>query len=1085
VLRNTLSASAAVAFALAGASTLVVAQETTSSIRGVVSSDAGAPVAGATVTIVHVPSGTTNTSTTGTGGTFSASGLRPGGPYTVTISGAGNKPATLSDVYLSVGEPLSLPIALGDPGAMAEVVVSGKAATALSAGPTTTLDRINIEGVASVTRDIRDIARRDPFAAFNPSTRGVSIAGQNNRTNRFAVDGVRFSDNFGLNQGGLPTTRGPVPLDAVEQMSIKIAPFDITEGDFQGGSINVVLRSGSNKLTGSAFSTYTDDKLTGDKSRGTPIKLDFDSKNWGAFLSGPIIENKLFFALSYEDLDETNPASFGLTGAPTVVPNLTQADLDEVSAIAQSAYGYDTKGIRAVLPETDKKYTGKIDWNINESHRLSYTGIFQKSYLQSPVSGGVTPAVSPFLNYASYATNEPEEVNSSVLALNSSWTNTFSTEARVNYRDYSKVPSSLGQAGFAQFQVCLDDTNVGSIFQCSQNGTPRVFMGTEQFSQADIVKQKQYGAELVAHLNLGDHALKADLAYNQVEVTNLFVQSALGIYYFDSVQAFQNKQASQFSWQNSITGDLADVEASFDYGQYTAGVQDSWNITPTLNLTYGLRWDIYAMSDKPPENRFFVNRYGMSNTNTIDGNVVTQPRINLTWRALDRLTVRGGVGLFSGGAPDVFIGNSFSVAGVYGNTLSNVTRTATGCTLGTAATSPVLPAAVCAEALNNVDGLTKGPALTNFLQTNTAALTGAPVNAMSDTFHLPSTWKASITADYLADLGPLGDNWNFGADIYQGWVKYAAQYSDLRLTRVGSAPDGRPIYADTFTNGTNNDLFMSNTSRGRSSVLVARIDKTWDFGLGAGLSYAHSNIKSLSDLGTAITGGSTASGTYGAQPVVDPNFAEYGTSSYEIRHNWKLNLDYSKAFVSDFKTRFSLFGEYRSGTPYSLTMNSAGSRSIFGTTGTANRYLLYVPDVSSITADSKVAYANATVYQQFRDYVVGNDLRQGEIIEKNSMRSPNYMKVDLHIEQELPVPMWSGGRFRLFADVENLLNLIDDDYGAFRYYDPLSTVVNVSCPTAAAGSCPQYRYDSFTQPTLTNQGRLGLWSIRIGAKIEF
>jgi hypothetical protein len=1082
-MRGLFPTSIAMVVAMACSSSAVLAQETTSSIRGSVSTDSGTPVVGATVTIVHTPSGTTSTSVTGSSGAFSAAGLRPGGPYKVTVSADGYASASFPDVFLSVGEPMNLPIVLGE--ATQEVVVSAaKAATALTTGPTTIFDRTSIEGVASVARDIRDIARRDPFASFNPNTRGVSLAGQNNRTNRFAVDGVRFSDNFGLQQGGLPTTRGPVPLDAVEQMSVKIAPYDITEGDFQGGSINLVLRSGSNTFTGSAFSTYTDDSLTGDKSRGTPIRLDFESKNWGAFLAGPIIENKLFFALSYEDLDETNPASFGLEGAPSVVPNLTQADLDEVSEIARTVYNYDTLGIRTVLPERDKKYTGKIDWNINDNHRLSYTGIFQESYLQSTATGSNAPA-SPFLNYTAYATNEPEEVNSSVLQLNSSWTNTFSTEARLNYRDYSKIPSSLGEPGFAQFQVCLDDTNVGSIFQCSQDGTPRLYFGTEQFSQADVVKQKQYGAELVARLDVGDHALKAQAAFNALEITNLFVHSSLGIYYFDSVEALRNRQASQLSWQYSITGDLADVEASFAYDQYTISLQDSWNITPELNLTFGVRWDIYSMDDRPPENTFFVNRYGFSNTNNIDGNVVMQPRVSVTWRALDRLRLRGGFGLFSGGAPDVFIGNSFSVAGVYGNTLSNITRTPTGCTLGTSATSPALPADVCAAALDNVDGRTKGAALVNFLQTNTGALSGAPVNAMTGDFELPSIWKASLSVDYLADLGRLGDNWNFGADLYQGWVKNAALYTDLRLTQVGTAPDGRPIYADTYTNGTNNDLLMANTGRGRSTVIVLRADKTWDFGLSAGLSYTYSEVKSLSDMGSALSGGSTASGTYGSQPMFDPNFPAYGTSSYEIPHNWKLNLDFSRAFVSDYRTRISLFGEYRSGTPYSLTMNSPGSRSLWGTTGTANRYLLYVPDVSSIDADPIVTYANPQVYEQLRDYVVAKGLKQGAVIGKNTLRSPDYFKVDLHVEQELPIPMWSGGRFKLFADVENLLNLIDDDYGSFRFYEPLQTVVNVSCPGAANGSCPQYQYDSFTAPALSTLGRLGLWSIRLGARVEF
>jgi len=270
-------------------------------------------------------------------------------------------------------------------------------------------------------------------------------------------------------------------------------------------------------------------------------------------------------------------------------------------------------------------------------------------------------------------------------------------------------------------------------------------------------------------------------------------------------------------------------------------------------------------------------------------------------------------------------------------------------------------------------------------------------------------------------------------------------------------------------------------------VLVARANKSWDFGLDAGVSYTYQDIKALSDMGTALTGGSTASGTYGAQPVVDPNNPSYGTSSYEIRHNWKLNLDYQKAFAGDYKTRFSLFSEHRSGTPYSLTMNSnlTDSRSLWGTTGTSNRYLLYVPNVSSINADPAVTYASQAIYEQFRDYVVAKGLKQGAIVSKNNLRSPDYFKVDLHVEQELPVPFTGLARFRLFADVENLLNLINDDWGSFRYNQPLSTVVNVACAVPNGSSCSQYRYTSFTDPALTSQGRISLWSLRLGFRVEF
>jgi hypothetical protein len=1090
-MRGLFPSAVTAAVALALGSTVVMAQETTSSIRGNVTTPEGITVEGASVTIVHMPSGTTSTALTGSSGAFSASGLRPGGPYKVTVVADEIGSSTIDGIYLGVGEPIDLPLTVGIV-ELDEITVSSGRQVAMVTGPTTTIDRKGIEGVASVQRDIRDIVRRDPYASFNPSSRGVSIAGTNNRTNRFAVDGLRFSDNFGLQQGGLPTSRGPVPLDAVEQMSVKIAPFDISEGDFQGGSINLVLRSGDNDFTGSAFYTYASDGLTGDKTRGQDVSLDFTSKNWGMYFAGPLIKNRLFFALSYEELDEGNPASVGLAGAPSVVPNLSEVQVGEVAGTAESVYGYGAAGLglRTTLPETDRKITGKVDWNITEQQRLSYTGIFQKGYMQSS-STGSSSAAAPALYFNGYGTNEPEHVNSHALQLNSRWTNDFSTEARLNYRDYDKIPSSLGTAGFGQFTVCLDEFDTGNIASCS-NGTPTLRFGTEQYSQADVVAQKQYGFELTGRYDMGDHQIKALASYSALEVTNMFVHSSLGLFYFDSLESFRNRQASTLSWQYSIgpaatTGTshldrLKDVEASFGYDQITLGLQDSWNVIPGLNVTYGLRLDTYKMSDKPPENQFFVDRYGFTNTYNLDGLSVLQPRISASWRAAPNLRLRAGFGLFNGGGPDVFVGNSFSVAGVYGNTLSGIQRSADGCTLAGAA----LPADVCAEALDNVAGndLTSRTALYNYLATNTGALEAAPVNAMQKDFKLPSIWKANLSAEYFADLGRLGTDWTFGLDLLQSWTKDAAYYTDLRIQPSGNfAPDGRPIY-ESLTGGNNSDLLMANTGKGKSTMVVARVSKSWDSGLSAGLSYAWQDVDSLSDMGTAASGGTTAAGTYGDQLAgLDFKVPEYGTSSYEVRHNLKLNLDYSKAFFGTYQTRFSLFAETRTGTPYSLRMNSnIGSTPIWGPGN--NRALLYVPDVSAFDADPAVTYDSVATYEAFRDYVVANGLEQGKIVKRNSKRMSSFTKVDLHMEQELPGFM-EGTRFKVFFDMENLLNALNDKWGSYRTFSSAESIVDVTCGGAPAGTCPQYVYSGFREPNPSTSSRVSLWSARLGFRVEF
>lgn len=1070
------------------------AQETTSSIRGALTAE-GAPVNGASVSITHVPSGTTATTASGTDGSFNASGLRIGGPYTVTVKADGYADQTITDIFLSAGTPLRLPIALEPMGAEIVVTAASIGAADLGTGPATVVDRRGIEGVASVTRDIRDIVRRDPFATIDPTTRGVSVAGQNARLNKFSVDGLRFSDNFGLNNGGLPTARGPVPIDAIEQLSVKIAPQDISEGDFQGGAVNVVLRSGTNTFTGSAFYSYTDDSLTGDQTRDRRVNLDFKSKNYGAFLAGPIIKDKLFFAVSYEWLREGTPISIGTAGFANVVPNLTDAQIANISSIAQSVYNYDTLGVTPSTIEGDKKYTAKIDWNIMDGQRLSLTYIRNDSAQTSTAGFSSVSATSPVLALGSNNYRRPEKVDSFVGQLNSDWSDNFHTEVRGNYRAYDLSPVPFGEFPFAQMQVCLDPNattqqngaaNTNPV-NCSQGttaapGAARIYFGPDQFRHFNYVRTKQYGFDIAARWAMGGLDMKLTAAWSHLDVANAFTQNAYGNYYFDSVSQFQNRQANQLSLGGSITGDLNDVLASFKYDQYTVGLQGTYEPSDTLSLTAGMRVDTYGGITPPPLNSFFLQRYGFSNNHVINGKIIYQPRFSASWTPTSELTFRAGIGLFGGGSPDVFLGNSYSVSGVFANSIV-ISRQADG----TCGDEKIVSREVCNAALNNVDGRTINPLVLDYLRNSTTSISNANVNAMDPNYKMQSTWKANLSADYRpASLGFLGSGWSFGGDVYYGIVQNAPLYVDLRLRQIGTAPDGRPRYA-TITPGANTDYYLTNTSKGYSLVTVARAAKTFDFGLTVNASYTFQDIKDVSAMN-----GTTASGTYGQNAVSDPNVAAYGTSTYEIRHAIKLGFDYDHAFFGDYKTRFSLFAERRSGTPYSLTMidlaGSNGHGNAFGVAGTNSRYLLYVPTLNDPLVANTTA-ADAATLASLNAFIDANGLGKyrGKILPKNSQRSPNFFKVDLHVDQEIPVPLVSTGRIKLFADVENVLNLIDKDWGSLRQvvFPYLAPVVNVSCVTVGSNSCGQYRYSNFQNPNVVNQARFSLWGVRVGAKIQF
>lgn len=1057
------------------------AQETTSTIRGEVTSG-GAAVPGAQVVITHVPSGTVSRSTTDGSGAFNASGLRIGGPFTVAVSAEGYEAVTITDISLTAGVPFRVPVELVAAGE--EIVITGtRVGREQSQGPITTLTREDIEGVASITRDIRDIARRDPLVNLDlapGSSRAIEIAGTNGRFNRFSVDGVQFSDDFGLNGGGLPTSRGPVPFDAIEQLSVKVAPYDVEEGDFQGGAINVVLRSGGNRLTGSGFYTYSDDSLTGDRTRGQDVDLEFKSEQYGGFLSGPIIKDRLFFALAYEKLIESDPLDNGPIGLgfANEIPRVGQAELDLVSNIAQSVFNFDTGGVLRNADEQDEKFTAKLDFNITDNQRASLTYIRNKGTQQFNQNTS-TNNQDPQFGFRSNGYELTEEVNSGVFQLNSSWNDNFSTELRVAYRDYNRDQTPFGGREFAQFQVCLDPVAIGSATSCTTaagaiQATPELFFGPDISRQSNDLNTDNLSVDFEAGYQSGRHTLKGTFGYSKTDTFNLFLQRSLGAFYFDSIADFRAGRAGSLGLASAVpSGDPNDAGATFSNKTYTFGVQDDIDVTDALQVTIGARYDLFGSDDRPALNQNFLSRYGFSNRETYSGRGVFQPRFGFNFEATDRLIIRGGAGIFAGGTPDVYLSNSFSNTGQLTNSI----------TIQRNATCNADP--LCNAALNGVNGRTFNPIVTAFLLTNTASLAAAPVNAIDPSFQIPAVFRSSLSFNYNANLGPLGDEWLFGADFIYGETHHGIRYTDIRSVPIGTAPDGRTRYGPFGGLATNNqDLLLSNDNRGRSKIAVARFQKDWDFGLGIGASYTYQDIEDVS----AVTS-STASSNYGLTAFADPNNPALGTSIYQIRHAVKGSIDFNRAFFGDYKTRISLFGEYRTGRPFSYTFRdpSFGRSPVFGTLGSSNRYLLYVPQSGT---DALVTYDSETTRTAFNAFIDANpDLAKfrGRIVPKNTGRSPSFFKVDLHVDQEIPVPLIRTGRIKVFADVENFLNLLDSDWGALRQvgFPYFASLVNVACAQTSGANCTQYRYSGFQAPNEALQARQSLYQVRLGVKFEF
>lgn len=1042
------------------------AQETSSAVRGVVTGPDGA-VAGATVTIVHEPSGTTSSTTTSSDGNFALNGLRVGGPFTVTVEAPGFSGATVSGLSLQAGQPVRLPVALE---AQTEIVVSAdslKPQVGLTDGPTTALGREQINGAASINRDIRDLARRDPLVTMDlTNSRAIEIAGNNGRFNRFSVDGMQMSDDFGLNNGGLPTNRGPVPYDAIEQFTVKVAPFDIAEADMQGGAINVNLRSGGNKFHGGAFFSYTDDSLTGKRSRDRKVNLDFDSKQYGGWLSGPIIKDKLFFMVAYERTKEGQPLESGFgDGFANQVPGLTQGLIDQVDDVAQSRYGYDTLGLISTTSESDEKFVGKLDWNISEDHRASLTYIRNVGTNQFQQNTFLT---APFaLGLQSNGYQLEEEVNSGTFELNSTWSSNFSTTFRASYRDYNRTQAPFGALG-PQYEVCTDATSAGSATSC---GGTRLFFGPDVSRQSNALNTDNLSIDFTARLQAGDHSFRFIAGYTKIDTFNLFLQRSRGDIYFDSLADFQSGRVSRLRYANAVpSNDPNDAAASFSSNNVSVGIQDDWQVTDKLQVSAGIRYDLFGNDSAPPLNPNFLARTGFTNRQTFNGLDVLQPRAAFSYEATDRLVFRGGIGIFAGGTPDVYLSNVYSNTGLLTNAV-DINRT--NCTTS----------GTC-DALNGYAGGAIPQSVINYLTTNTASLSAAPTDVIDPDIKLARKMKLSLSADYQADLGPLGDDWMFGVSFLYDKTMQGYMWTDLRSVPVGTLPDGRVKYGPIGgTATTNRDLMLTNTKDGRGLFGTFRFEKRWDLGLTINGSYTRADVKDRS----AMTS-STSSSNYGNNAFYDANIPAYGRSIYEFRDQWKFGMNFDHAFFGDNKTTIGLFGEYRSGRPYSATMldNTNGRGAVFGTVGNLGNMLLYVPNAGG---DSKVVFDSAATEAAFNSLVseLGLEKSRGKVVSKNNLTSADFFKVDLHFGQELPLPVVPGGKFELYADIENVLNMIDKDWGSLRQvqFPYNAALVEVTCAQTSGANCTQYRYSNVRSPNEVLQTRQSLYGIRVGARIKF
>ncbi|MET0271411.1 MAG: carboxypeptidase regulatory-like domain-containing protein, partial [Phenylobacterium sp.] len=781
-------------------SSAAYAQETTAAIRGQVIAADGGPLASAPVTITHVPTGTSVTTVTSADGYYSARGLRVGGPYTVSVT-AGGSTETSRLQSVGVGAPANVDVSFQ--GTVEEVLVTAAVSKAeVNGGPTDNFGLSDIQELPSMKRDLKDVARLSPFVTLDASNNDAIFAGGvSNRFNSLTVDGVKQNDDFGLNANGYPTQRSPISQDAVQAMSVNLAPYSVLYNDFQGANINVVTKSGTNEFHGSILGEYSDQDYIGDKSDGQAFTNIFKEKTWAATLGGPIIRDKLFFFLSYEKFKADRGSIAGPVGSgkPIITGNanpaagqqpfVTPAQITAIQSVLASRYGFDLDTTNSILdnlalPEEDEKKLAKIDWNITDNHRLALT--YQKTAGTRLIEGNRSSSTQLAL-YSDYYT-KGDDLTVYTGQLNSDWTENLRSEITVTRKKVVTLQNPVGGVsgngeGAGDEEAEIGQFSIAGNPNLSGTGT-RILAGPDISRHANELENEVETYRGRVFYDLGDHEFAFGLEKENLKVYNLFGQRTEGEFTFNTIGAFNNGLPDQVQYQNAIVdanGDgqrnEQDLAAKFDYDTWNVYGQDTLRITPDLSVTVGFRYTRLVQDDRPLANAFFQQRYGFSNSENLDGRDVFLPRVSFdyrlnmepTWRGFSasRMRLTGGAGLFSGGAATVWVSNSFSNTGVLGASVSCL-RTAPGaapsrsanCAIaaGVASDDVILNSLVTAADYRNLPA-----AFENLLNPNLPTINNirraAGVNGIDPTFDPVQTWKSSVTFQTELAFPWIGDRY--------------------------------------------------------------------------------------------------------------------------------------------------------------------------------------------------------------------------------------------------------------------------------------------------------------------------------------
>ncbi len=1074
------------------------AQVTTSAINGRVTDKSGQSLIGATVIAIHTPSGTQYGAVANANGNYYINGARPGGPYTIEVSYVGYQTTNALDIILPLGETSTQNFTLNDGQNLEAIFVTSTSSDRFDSnktGAATNITSDDIMSMPTISRSITDITRLSPYA------NGTSFAGGDGRSTNVTVDGANFNNNFGLSSD-LPGGGNPISIDALEEIQVVVAPYDVRQTNFIGGGINAVTKSGTNEFSGSAYTYYYDENLRGNTVDGTDLgDRSVDGKQiYGATFGGPIIKDKLFFFTNFEyELRPTTVVNWsvsedGVSDPDNYISETSAAQMQAVKDKLINDYGYDP-GSFTDFPadETNMKFLARVDWNINDNHNLALRYNYTKNQAWNETNGSSTAASYRMSNYSrigyesmvfSNTLYSMDNVVSSFSAdLNSRFGDKISNQLLATYTSIMDMRGSDSDA--FPFIEIMDGYSYDANGNKVQTLEPAVSAGYELFTWNNGVNNTIFNIKDDVTYYAGAHKITAGFSFESQMANNSYMRYGTGYYRYASIDDFLNDAAPETVGLTIGYGGELSPAAEVRFNQAGVYLQDDWSISDNFKLNVGVRFDNIYFNEDDIETNNAVLAYDFGGKSIDTGvwpsaNLQISPRVGFSWdvNGDGSVKLRGGSGVFTGRIPLVFFTNMPTNSNMVQNTQTISTTYDTDGTV--TYTNPLLD--------NFIGGVVTDPneiaelmGMSTTITSDTATASSTIVGIDPD-YKMPQVWKSSIAVDYKIPASfPLSATAEFmyTKNIYATTIK---NYNVKDIDTDGSwdtfaGSDNRYIYPSDYlyySGVSGGACVLTNTSEGYGYTANITLNARPIQDLSLMAAYTRTESKEIS----GMPGSQAYSSWQNLYSINGANNADLQRSQYVIPDRVIASASYTLPYKSTFTaTHLSLFytgySPYGNSYVYSNDMNGDG----------VSYDLMYIPadkdDIRFVSEADENAYWSFAAQDK---YLTKN---AGSYAGAYEARAPWVHIFDLRVAQDFYVS--KKNKFQVEASFSNIGNMLNSswgvtqtnagaNYGAILNYEGQDSDGYPTFSTNVDADASTYSY---------NKAYYECWSVQLGVRFYF